>query len=181
MDSPCTISINSACHTSQTPVLRRRLAQVTGHEGQCRRGLTMLKSKKSAQKQVILQLILYILVFAAFSHPWPGLLVKIQMGRIQGPRDQESRTDDLWPKCLRRKNGTRVVRPSIILSNMYSPKMNHVTLRTCWRVFHREELTSAKQGAVHSRRIYMSSSRNNNNLGMSEVVVYHQLISVHQQ
>jgi hypothetical protein len=43
----CTISINSARHTSQAPVLCRKLALVTGHEGQCRRGLTRDNAEKS--------------------------------------------------------------------------------------------------------------------------------------
>ena len=43
----CTISINSAHHTSQAPVLCWKLAQVTGHKGQCRRGQTWDSAEKS--------------------------------------------------------------------------------------------------------------------------------------
>jgi hypothetical protein len=43
----CTISINSARHTSQAPVLCRKLALVTGHKGQCQRGQTCDSAKKS--------------------------------------------------------------------------------------------------------------------------------------
>ena len=43
----CTISINSARHASQAPVLCRKLALVTGHKGQCRRGQTWDSAEKS--------------------------------------------------------------------------------------------------------------------------------------
>ena len=106
-----------------------------------------------------------------------------------GSKDRESRTDDLWPERLHRKNGTRVVRTSIILSSTlsvlrgadHSPKMNHVTLRTGEYSIGKNLPLQSREQYTHEEYICRVVVRNNNNLGMSEVVAYRQLISIRQQ
>ena len=79
----CTISINSAHHTSQAPVLCRKLALVMGHEGQYQRGLMLDNAKKSKISSKTSHFTVFIAYFVYFgSHSLQPSLTRYKTANL---------------------------------------------------------------------------------------------------